>query len=292
MPRIIYRDVNNPKILSVAGQVRSEKKSGVGDGLGRWLFGATDAILLPMHDRSHPSRVALFVTCLVDLFRPELGEAVVALLERQGLTVEFPAAQTCCGLPALQAGIMADAVPLARRWVEIFEPYPAIVSPSPACVAAVRQDYPRLLADDAGWRQRAEAVAARTYELSEFLVNVLGATDLGAQAAGKVAYQPACQALRSLGGDGPARALLAAVHGIEQVPLPDEEACCGFGGLLGASLPRLAEAIGDRKARDIERSGAELVVTTETGCLLQMAAALDRRKSPCRAVHLAELLAG
>ncbi|MCS6845294.1 MAG: (Fe-S)-binding protein [Caldilineales bacterium] len=265
------------------------------DGIGRWLFVGSDAILLPMHEPPRFSSVALFVTCLVDLFRPEVGEATVALLERQGLTVEFPTAQTCCGLPALQAGLPHEATELARRWVEIFEPYPAIVSPSPACVAAVRQEYPRLLADDEGWRRRAEAVAARTYELSEFLVKALGVADLGVQAGragGKVAYQPACQALRSLGGDGPARALLAAAHGIEQVSLPDEEVCCGFGGLLGASLPGLAEAMGDRKARDIENSGAEVVVTTETGCLLQVAAALARRKSPCRALHLAELLAG
>lgn len=246
----------------------------------------------PMADRPRPSSVALFVTCLVDLFRPEVGEATVALLERHGLEVVFPAEQTCCGLPALSAGLSEQAAALARRWVEIFEPYPAIVSPSPACVAAVRQDYPRLLAADDSWRRRAEAVAARTYELSEFLVNVLGAADLETRLSARVAYQPACQALRSLGGDGPARTLLAAVRGIEQVPLPDEEGCCGYGGLLGASLPRVAEAMGERKARAIESSGAELVVTTETGCLLQMAAALSRRKSACRAVHLAELLAG
>jgi L-lactate dehydrogenase complex protein LldE len=241
-----------------------------------------------------PSTVALFVTCLVDLFRPEVGEATVDLLERQGLQVEFPMEQTCCGAPALHAGWREEATALARRWIEIFEPFELIVSPSPVCVALVREEYPRLLASDEQWRSRAEAVAARTYELSEFLVDVLGATrdSVSARFEGKITYQPACQTLRMLQVDRQPRALLAAVQGAEMAPLPDADACCGFGGLFNVQMPQISAAVGERKARAIENSKADLVVTNETGCLLQMAGALSRRGTACHAVHLAELLAG
>lgn len=239
-----------------------------------------------------PPPTALFVTCLVDLYRPEVGEAAVALLERHGLHVEFPPEQTCCGALAHQSGWRPEALRLARRWVGIFEPFDLIVSPSPVCVAHVRQEMPQLLADEPDWQQRAQAVAARTYELSEYLVDVLGVAELGAQFAGKVTYQPACQQLRMVRTDGQARALLARVAGVEVQPLADAESCCGFGGLFAAQMPQIAGAMAERKARAIEASGADLVVTGETGCALHMAAALSRRKSPCQVVHLAELLAG
>jgi L-lactate dehydrogenase complex protein LldE len=243
---------------------------------------------------NHPvtqSPIALFVTCLVDLYRPEVGEATVALLERQGLVVEFPLQQTCCGALAHQSGWRPEALNLARRWIEIFEPFELIVSPSPVCVAHVRREYPRLLADEPEWQRRAEAVAARTYELSEFLVDVLGVSrdTMGAQFDGKITYQPACQQLRMLRSDEQARALLVGVGGAEARPLPDAESCCGFGGLFSIQMPQLAGAMAERKAK---ASGADLVVTGETGCLLHMAGALSKRGSACRAVHLAELLAG
>jgi len=237
---------------------------------------------------------ALFVTCLVDLYRPEVGKATVALLEQQGLAVEFPLEQTCCGALAHQAGWRPEALTLARRWVEIFEPFELIVSPSPVCVAHVRLEVPRLLADEPEWQRRAEAVAARTFELSEFMVDVLGVTGVGAQFDGQITYQPACQQLRMLRTDQQARALLAEIEGAEVRPLADAESCCGFGGLFSASpgVPQIANAMADRKARAIEASGAKVVVTGETGCALHMAGALERRGVTCRAVHLAELLAG
>ncbi len=241
-----------------------------------------------------PSSVALFVTCLVDLYRPEVGEATTALLEGQGLAVDFPLEQTCCGALAHQAGWRPEALSLARRWVGIFEPFAAIVSPSPVCVAHVRHELPRLLAAEPEWQRRAEAVAARTYELSEYLVDVLGVTDLGAHFDGKITYQPACQQLRMLRSDGQARALLAGVAGVEERPLADAESCCGFGGLFAASpdMAPIARAMAARKAKAIDNSQADLVVTGEAGCLLHMAGALGRRGSACRAIHLAELLTG
>ena len=239
-----------------------------------------------------PPTVALFVTCLVDLFRPEVGEATVALLERQGIRVDFPVAQTCCGAPAYHSGWRDEAIALARRWIEIFEPYEAIVSPSPVCVAVVREVYTQLLADDPDWQRRAELVASRTFELTEFLVDVLGVTDLQASFQGKITYQPACQQMRVLHTDTQARLLLAAVNDVEHLALPDAEACCGFGGLFALQMPQISSAMGERKAKAIEASGGDLVVTGETGCLLQMAGLLSRRGSACRSVHLAELLAG
>jgi L-lactate dehydrogenase complex protein LldE len=243
-----------------------------------------------------PPTTALFITCLVDLYRPEVGEATVALLEGQGLAVEFPMEQTCCGALAHQAGWRPEALDLARRWVEIFEPFAAIVSPSPVCVAHVRLEYPRLLAEEPEWQRRAQAVAARTYELSEYLVDVLGVTrdSVGAHFGGKVTYQPACQQLRMLRSDEQARALLAGVEGAEVKPLADAESCCGYGGLFSAppGVPQISNAMAERKARAVEASGAEVVVTGETGCVLHMAGALEGRGSSCRSVHLAELLAG
>lgn len=244
----------------------------------------------PTNSRS--ASIALFITCVADLYRPDVGDATVALLEQQGLAVQFPMAQTCCGAIAHEAGWQPEAVELAKRWIEIFEPYETIVSPSPSCVAHVRFEYPRLLAAEPAWQRRAEAVAARTYELSEFLVDVLGVTAIGATFRGKLTYQPACQQLRTLQTDSQARALLGQVQGSTSVPLSDADACCGFGGLLSARMPQIADAMADRKARAIDATGAAAVVTGEAGCALHMAEALKRRGSACQAVHLAELLAG
>ncbi|MEZ4770810.1 MAG: (Fe-S)-binding protein [Caldilineales bacterium] len=238
------------------------------------------------------SPIALFVTCLVDMYRPEAGEATVALLERQGLQVEFPAEQTCCGAAAWHAGWRAEATTLARRWIAIFEPYEAIVSPSPTCVAVVRNVYPTLLAGDPDWRRRAEAVAVRTYELTEYLANVVQVGYLPARFDGKVTYQPACQGLRALHTDDAARTLLAEVAGAKVVPLSDADACCGFGGLFSVQMPEISAAMAERKAKAIEGTGADVVVTNEPGCWMQLHGMLSRRGSNCRAVHLAELLAG
>ena len=245
-----------------------------------------------MKPDAHPPAVALFVTCLVDMFRPEAGEATVALLERQGLQVVFPVEQTCCGAAAWHAGWRDEATTLARRWIEIFEPYEVIVSPSPTCVAVVRNAYPSLLADDPDWQRRAEAVAARTYELTEYLVDAVQVAYLPARFDGKVTYQPACQGLRALHSDDQARALLAEVAGAKVIPLPDADSCCGFGGLFSVQMPEISAAMAERKAKAIEGTGADVVVASEPGCWMQLHGILSRRGSACRAVHLSELLAG
>ena len=185
-----------------------------------------------------------------------------------------------------------EATALARRWIEVFEPFEVIVSPSPTCVAVVRSDYPALLAHDPEWQRRAEAVAARTWELSEYLVDVAGITAFAARFDGKVTYQPACQGLRALQTDGQARALLAEVAGAKVIQLPDAKSCCGFGGLFSVQMPEISAAMAERKAKAIEGTGADVVVTTETGCWMQLQGILSRRGSACQAIHLAELLAG
>jgi len=239
-----------------------------------------------------PSTAALFVTCLVDIYRPEAGEAAVALLEKQGLQVAFPADQTCCGAAAWHAGWRAEATALARRWIEIFEPFELVVSPSPTCVAVVRIAYPVLLAHDPEWLERAKAVAARTWELTEYLVDVASVTALDAHFDGKITYQPACQGLRALRTDEQTRSLLAEIADAKVLPLPDEESSCGFGGLFSVQMPEISAAMAERKAKAIEGTGADIVVTSETGCWMQLQGILSRRGSACQAVHLAELLAG
>ncbi len=233
---------------------------------------------------------ALFVTCLVDQFFPRVGEAAVRLLEESGCRVEFPKAQTCCGQPVLNMGYRDEARPLARRWVEIFEPYDEVVTPSGSCASMVRVFAPELLATDGEWGTRARALAARTFELSEFLdrrdFEPSGAFD------GRVAYHPSCHLLRELGIDAAPRRLLERMQGVQLVDLPDETRCCGFGGTFSVKLPALSSSMLEDKLGAVEASGADVVTAADAGCLMQMGGGLSRRGSKLRAVHLAELLAG
>ncbi|MDR7416706.1 MAG: (Fe-S)-binding protein [Armatimonadota bacterium] len=237
----------------------------------------------------NPARVALFVTCLVDQFFPEVGEATVAVLERVGVEVAFPEAQTCCGQVLLNDGFREEAAALARRFVEIFAPYEAVVAPSGSCVAVVREFYPQLLRGTA-LEGQARQVARRTYELSEFLVRVLGVTRLGARLRGRVTYHPSCHLLRGLGAAACAEQLVRNVEGLEFVPLREPGACCGFGGVFSVKFGALSEAILLDKLADLEATGAQAVVSTDVGCLMHLRGVLQRRKSPIRTLHLAELL--
>jgi L-lactate dehydrogenase complex protein LldE len=230
-------------------------------------------------------RVALFITCVNDLVFPRTGRAVVALLERLGHEVAFPEAQTCCGQMHANTGYRAEALPLVRRFVEVFADYEAIVVPSGSCAAMVRDTYPRLLPE-------AAAVAARTYELSELLVDVLGVTDVGAHFPHRVTYHPSCHGLRMLRlGDRPLR-LLRAVAGIDLVELPDAEQCCGFGGTFAVKNADVSGAMLADKCDRIAETGAEYVAATDNSCLAHIGGGLARRGVRARAVHYAEILAG
>jgi L-lactate dehydrogenase complex protein LldE len=238
-------------------------------------------------------RVALFVTCFNDALYPSTGQAVVRLLERLGHTVDFPFDQTCCGQMHINTGYYREGVPLAYRWIEVFERYDAVVSPSPSCVGTVRESYPRIAerTHDSMLARAAEAVAPRVHELSEFLVDVLGVTDVGAYFPHRVTYHPTCHSLRGLHvGDRPYR-LLRAVRGLTLVDLPEEEECCGFGGTFAMKNAEVSVAIGADKARHARDTGAEVLCALDNSCLTHVGGILSRQRSGMRVLHLAEILA-
>jgi L-lactate dehydrogenase complex protein LldE len=230
-------------------------------------------------------RIALFVTCVNDLLYPDTGKAVVRLLERLGHEVEFPESQTCCGQMHANSGYRDEALPLVRGFVETFERYDAVVAPSGSCAAMVRESYPRLV-------PRAADVAARTYELSELLVDVLGVTDVGAVFPHRVTYHPTCHGLRMLRlGDKPLR-LLRSVEGLELVPLPGAEECCGFGGTFAMKNAEVSSAMLADKCAAICDTGADVIAAADNSCLAHIGGGLSRRGAPVRVMHYAEILGG
>lgn len=240
-----------------------------------------------------PVRVALFVTCLADTLFPDVGRATVAVLERLGCEVVFPAAQTCCGQAHINTGYQRDALPLVRGFVETFEPFDAIVAPSGSCVGSVRHQHAvvaRRFGDEALAR-RAQALAARTYELSEFLVDVLDVRDVGAAYPHTVTYHPTCHSLRMLGvGDKPL-SLLREVRGINLVELPQAEECCGFGGTFAIKNADTSTAMLADKMSAVIGTGAEVCAASDASCLLHIGGGLSRLQTGVRTVHLAEILA-
>lgn len=237
-------------------------------------------------------RVSLFVTCLVDQLWPAVGTSTVEVLRRMGCSVDFDERQTCCGQPAFNTGYRVQARALAERYIEAYESVgtDAIVCPSGSCTAMVHH-YEDLFADSASWRERARAVAARTHELSSFLVHVLGVEDVGATFQGRVTWHDACHALRDLRIKSEPRRLLDRVRGAELVEMPNAEACCGFGGTFSVKYPEVSVAIVDHKVDAIEQAGVDAVVSGDASCLMQIGGRLSRRGSRVRAMHLAEVLA-
>ena len=234
---------------------------------------------------------ALFITCLVDEFFPEVGEASVSCLAAVGCRPEFPQAQTCCGQPAFNMGYREEARRLARRFIEIFEPYEVIVAPAGSCTAMVRVFYPELFESEPDWRKRAEELSSRVCELTEFL-SKKGFRSEGAHGLGKVTYHDSCHLLRELGVHQQPRELLQQAQGLELVELEGANVCCGFGGAFSVKMPELSEAILNDKLRALEASGADVLTATDCGCLMHLDGALKRRKSRLRAVHVARVLAG
>ncbi|MFE7773682.1 (Fe-S)-binding protein [Streptomyces sp. NPDC057445] len=231
-------------------------------------------------------RVALFVTCVNDAVYPSTGVATVRLLERLGVDVDFPAGQTCCGQPQFNTGYRHDAEPLVRRTADVFDGYEYVVTPSGSCAAMVRHHYPRL--GDA----RAASLASRTYELTEFLVDVLGVTDVGAYFPHRVTYHPSCHGLRLLGlGERPRR-LLEAVKGLELVELPGADECCGFGGTFAVKNADVSTAMGRDKVQGAVSTGADVLCGGDNSCLMHLGGILRREEAPLRALHIAEILAG
>ncbi len=248
-----------------------------------------------MNASPRPTTVQLFVTCLVETLRPQAGLAVVSILERLGVTVEFPEAQTCCGQPAFNAGAWAEARPIAQHTLDVLSRSAApVVVPSGSCADMLIHHYPELLADDPVYGPRAQAIAARTYEFTQFLTDVLGVQDLHThfQPGGKVAYHPSCHLLRGLKIiEGPQQ-LLAKVGGIEVTDVPGASECCGFGGLFAVKMGDISSAMLERKLNQLEQTGADIVAGCDVSCLLHIGGGLHRRGSKMETKHLAEVLVG
>jgi L-lactate dehydrogenase complex protein LldE len=237
-------------------------------------------------------RVSLMITCLGDVLFPEAGVAMVKLLRRLGVSVDLPPGQTCCGLPLFNSGYHDEAARLAARTISVFMRSGHVVVGSGSCAWMVRKEYPALLEHHGGPAEAARALAARTWELSQFLTRVLGVAKVDTSFRGRVTYHDSCHLLRGLGeAEGP-RQLLRGSPGVDLVELPDADQCCGFGGSFAVRLPEVSSAILDRKLASIESTGAECVVACDAGCLMQIGGGLARRRSPVRPVHLAEVLAG
>jgi L-lactate dehydrogenase complex protein LldE len=237
-------------------------------------------------------RVGLFVTCLVDLFRPSVGFAAVKLLEGAGCEVDVPRSQTCCGQPAYNSGDKATAAEIARRTIAAFETHDFVVAPSGSCAGMLKVHYPELLAGDAAWKPRAATFAAKVHELISFLVNVRGVSKVDAALDARATYHDSCSGLRELGVREQPRRLLRSVKGLELVEMTDADVCCGFGGTFSVKYPDISNAIVERKTERIAATGADLVLAGDLGCLMNMAGKLSRQGSTIAVRHVAEVLAG
>jgi L-lactate dehydrogenase complex protein LldE len=237
-------------------------------------------------------RVGLFVTCLVDLFRPSVGFATVKLLEDAGCIVEVPENQTCCGQPAFNSGDLKDTCDIARAVIRAFSPYDYVVAPSGSCAGMIKTHYPELFAVGSADRAAADALAAKTYELVSFLVRVMKQEKVSASFRGTVTYHDSCSGLRELGVKSEPRKLLRTVEGLDLVELEDAEVCCGFGGTFCVKYPDISNVMVAKKTKKIAATGVDLLLAGDLGCLMNMAGKLKRERSALKARHVAEILAG
>ncbi len=239
----------------------------------------------------HP-RVALFVTCLVDLLRPSVGFAAVKLLEQAGCRVEVPQGQTCCGQPGYNSGDTATAAALAKQTIRALERFDYIVVPSGSCGGMLGKHYPELLANDRQWADRAKAFAAKVHELISFLVDVRGMTRVDAKLNASVTYHDSCSGLRELGIKEQPRTLLRSVAGLELVEMADCEICCGFGGTFAVKYSDISNAMVEKKCANITEAKTDLILAGDLGCLMNMAGKLRREGRSVQVRHVAEVLAG
>jgi L-lactate dehydrogenase complex protein LldE len=240
---------------------------------------------------SERPRVGLFVTCLVDLVRPQIGFAAVKLLEQAGCEVAVPATQTCCGQPAWNAGADSDAKDIARAAIAAFEGFDYVVAPSGSCAGMIKRHYPEVFETDAEWLPRARALAQKTHELMSFLVKVRGVTGVPAGFAHKVCYHDSCSSLREMGVKAEPRALLGTVEGLSIEEIKDPQGCCGFGGLFSVKYPEISERMADDKIADACGTGADTLIGGDLGCLLHLAGRMKRQGKTMAVRHAAEVLA-
>lgn len=235
-------------------------------------------------------RVSIFITCLADQFYPEVGESVVRLLHQHGCEIDFPEAQTCCGQPAFNSGYQDEAKEVARNMIRAFEHSDYVVSPSGSCTGMVHHYYPYLFKDDPVWADKAQQLVNKTYEFSQFLIHVLKVKDVGAAFPQKVTYHPSCHAMRLLGVKSEPEQLLQGVKELQYIDLPCKEDCCGFGGTFAVKMAEMSEAMVTEKARHVSDTGAEVLVGTDMGCLMNIGGRLRKEGKQIRVLHLAQLL--
>jgi L-lactate dehydrogenase complex protein LldE len=235
--------------------------------------------------------VQLFITCLVDSFYPQTGEAVVDILQRLGVGVDVPLDQTCCGQPNFNAGLRAEARAIAEHTIRVLERTKGdIVTPSGSCAHMIEHGYPELFQENSVWLPRAQSLAGRVYEFTEYVVDRLGVIDLGARWDGILTYHPSCHTLRGMAIDRQPRALLANVQGAQVVELPHAEECCGFGGIFSIEHPELSAEWLKRKIGNLEATQSPTLVVTDAGCMMHIAGGLHRQKKTQNVLHIAEVL--
>jgi len=243
-------------------------------------------------DASLRPRVGLFVTCLVDVFRPSVGFSAVTLLEAAGCEVDVPKTQTCCGQPAYNSGDAVTTKAIALATIEAFDGFDYIVAPSGSCAGMLKSHYPKLMAGDEKAELKAKAFAARVHELVSFLTDVRGMTSVTSDFKGRVTYHDSCSGLRELGIKSQPRTLLATIPGVELVEMPDNEICCGFGGTFSVKFPDISNAMVEKKTANAAIAKPDVLLAGDLGCLMNMAGKLKRDGSTIEARHIAEILAG
>ena len=236
--------------------------------------------------------VSLFIQCLVDTMFPETGEAMIAVFEKIGVPYDYPTGQTCCGQPAFNSGYSRDAAVAARHFINLFEEAEVIVCPSGTCVHMVRHHYPALFADDPSMHSRALAIGAKTFEFTEYLVDELHISDVGAEFFGTVTYHDSCHLSRGLGIATQPRVLLQHIRGLELIEMKDSDTCCGFGGTFSVNYPEISVAMVDEKIDNILATKASVVTGCDISCLMNILGRISRRKENVQVRHIAELLAG
>lgn len=234
-------------------------------------------------------KVTLFATCLVDMFQGNVGKAVVEVLERLGCEIDFPESQICCGQPSYNSGYVEDTKNAMKRMITTFEDAEYVVSPSGSC-AYMFHEYPHIFKGDPIWESKAKALAEKTYELTQFIVDVLQIEDVGARLEGRATYHTSCHMTRLLGVKDAPMKLLKNVKGLESTELPGKERCCGFGGTFSVKMGNISEQMVDEKVCNIEESGADIIIGADAGCLMNIGGRIDRKGKPIKVMHIAEVL--
>lgn len=235
-------------------------------------------------------KASLFVTCIADMMYADVGKSVVQVLRRNGVDLDFPEGQTCCGQPAFSSGYYKETAIVAKKMIEVFEKSEKVVIPAGSCAAMIHHGYPILFANDPTWKKRAEEFVAKCYEFSQFIVDILGITDVGATFPKKVTYHSSCHMTRILGVEEQPKTLLKNVKGIDFIELPYSFDCCGFGGTFSMKMADISGAIVEEKVENIIGTGAEVLVGSDLTCLMNIGGRLSRRGIPIQVMHLAQVL--